>query len=74
MISDPTQAFNLDLSFGRELSSSSAPSDVIRTSLTRNIGNRFPDVHEEIVAAFNDHIPARSDGKQLTESVETFWN
>jgi hypothetical protein len=62
----------LDLCFGRELSLDSGHFDVIRTSMTRNIGKRFPDVHEEMVAAFNDHIPAKGDGKQLIESVKTF--
>ena len=72
MKSEPPQAFNLDLCFGQDLSSSSANFDVIKTSLTRNIGKRFPDVREEIVAAFNDHIPVKSDGKQLTESAKTY--
>ena len=30
---------------------------VIRNELTRNIGNVFPDLREEIVLAFNDKIP-----------------
>jgi hypothetical protein len=43
---------------------------VVRAPLTRNIEVRFPDVRNEIIAAFSDHIPARSDGKRLL-SVKT---
>ncbi|KAF8733251.1 hypothetical protein AX14_003987 [Amanita brunnescens Koide BX004] len=34
---------------------------VVKTSLTRNVEVRFPDVYDEIIAAFSDHIPARSN-------------
>ncbi|KAF8324738.1 cytochrome P450 [Amanita rubescens] len=33
---------------------------VVRTPLTRNIGVRFLDVRDEIITAFNDHIPVRN--------------
>ncbi|KAK7442539.1 hypothetical protein VKT23_016137 [Stygiomarasmius scandens] len=35
--------------------------DLVKTTLTRNISVRFPDVRDEIVAAFTDEIPAQSD-------------
>ena len=35
---------------------------ILRTALTRNIGVRFPDIRDEVVAAFKDLIPAKSDG------------
>ncbi|KAJ7204783.1 cytochrome P450 [Mycena pura] len=35
---------------------------VVRTALTRNIGVRFPDIRDEVVAALKDLIPAKSDG------------
>ena len=37
---------------------------IIRSQLTRNLGALFPDVREEIVASFNDIIPAK-DGSVL---------
>ncbi|KAF8697276.1 hypothetical protein AX14_001384, partial [Amanita brunnescens Koide BX004] len=46
-------------SFIREMIASAA--QVVRAPLTRNIEVRFPDVRNEIIAAFSDHIPARSD-------------
>ena len=38
---------------------------VVKTSLTRNVEVRFPDVYDEIIAAFSDHIPARSNGNHF---------
>jgi hypothetical protein len=35
---------------------------VIRTSLSRNVGNRFPDVRDEIVCAFSDLLPFKDAG------------
>lgn len=37
---------------------------IIRSQLTRNLGALFPDVREEIIASFNDIIPAK-DGSVL---------
>ncbi|KAJ8088075.1 hypothetical protein PM082_013626 [Marasmius tenuissimus] len=34
---------------------------VVRTPLTQNINARLNDVHDEIVTAFNDHIPVKDD-------------
>ncbi|KAF8330122.1 cytochrome P450 [Amanita rubescens] len=34
---------------------------VIRTPLTRNVGVRYPDVLDEIITAFNDHIPIKNE-------------
>jgi N-acetyl-anhydromuramyl-L-alanine amidase AmpD len=35
---------------------------VIRTPMTRNIGTCFPDIRCEVVAAFQDLVPAKTDG------------
>jgi hypothetical protein len=35
---------------------------VIRTSLTRNVGHRFPDVRDEIVCSFANLIPLQGEG------------
>ena len=37
----------------------------VRTPLTRNIEVKFPDVRDEIIVAFSDHIPATRDGDNL---------
>lgn len=42
---------------------------VVRTPLTRNIEVQFPDVRDEIIVAFSDHIPATSDGNDLVTVV-----
>ena len=42
---------------------------VVRTPLTRNIEVKFPDVRDEIIVAFSDHIPATSDGNDLVTVV-----
>ncbi|KAJ6457419.1 cytochrome P450 [Mycena vitilis] len=34
---------------------------VIRTSLTRNVGQRFPDVRDEIACSFSDLIPVQGE-------------
>ncbi|KAJ7036533.1 cytochrome P450 [Mycena alexandri] len=34
---------------------------VIRTSLTRNVGHRFPDVRDEILQSFNDLVPVQGE-------------
>ncbi|KAF7317664.1 Cytochrome P450 [Mycena kentingensis (nom. inval.)] len=34
---------------------------VIRTSLSRNVGSRFPDIRDEIVCAFGDLLPLTGD-------------
>ena len=39
--------------------------DTVRGSLTRNIGTMFPEVRDEIVAAFTDEIPVK-DGTSLS--------
>ena len=61
MISDQTQAFDLGLPFGRP----DDLADLIRSPLTRNIEARFPDVRDEIIAAFSDHIPVKSNGNHF---------
>ena len=40
-------------------------SHLIRIPLTRNIEVKFPDVRDEIIAAFSDHVPVKSDGNRF---------
>jgi hypothetical protein len=55
MASNPAQA-----SFIREMIRNAA--QVVKTPLTRNVKVKFPDVRDEIITAFGDHIPVMSDG------------
>ncbi|KAJ3543507.1 hypothetical protein NM688_g5847 [Phlebia brevispora] len=48
--------------FGHSLHSNPYHVAVVRQQLTRHLGTVFPDIRDEIVAAFGDNIPARSDG------------
>lgn len=36
--------------------------DVVRSHLTRNIAALFPDVQDEIAAAFPEYIPTKGNG------------
>ena len=36
--------------------------EIVRQELTRNIPAIFDDLHDEMVRAFGDHIPATSTG------------
>lgn len=58
MASNPAQA-----SFIREMIRTSA--QVVKTPLTRNVKVKFPDVRDEIITAFGNHIPVKSDGRYL---------
>ena len=51
-----------DLTFGSDLMGDDSHVDTVRTPLTRNIGAKFLDVRDEIIAAFTGHIPAQSNG------------
>ena len=39
--------------------------DIVRGSMTRNLGNKFPDVRDEIEAAFDDLVP-KTDGERTS--------
>ncbi|SJL14131.1 uncharacterized protein ARMOST_17586 [Armillaria ostoyae] len=51
----------LDYTVGRRFNEDSYHADVVRSSLTRNIGACFADVQDEIQAAFKDNIPMTED-------------
>jgi len=48
---------------GERISTDAYHVATIRTPLTRNIAARFSDIRDEIVAAFDDIIPAKENGK-----------
>ncbi|KAF8330123.1 cytochrome P450 [Amanita rubescens] len=55
----PDDAIHLGPSFSRKLIQ--GLTHAIRTPLTRNIGVRYSDVLDEIITAFNDHIPIKNE-------------
>ena len=60
-ISNLTQTLDLGLTSesGDELA------HLITTPFTRNIEVKFPDVRDEIIVAFSDHIPVKNDGNRF---------
>ena len=52
------QSFQIKYTLGADIVYDHYAIPVIRTTLTRNIGNRFHDMQDEIAAAFTDHMPA----------------
>ncbi|KAH9477540.1 Cytochrome P450 monooxygenase 71 [Psilocybe cubensis] len=44
---------------------------IVRTSLTRNIGTRFADIHDEILTAFSELIPTSNNSWTLVPALET---
>lgn len=40
--------------------------NVVRTSMTRNLGVLFPEVRDEIIVAFEDVLPVQGKGSPLS--------
>lgn len=56
--------FNMDLTIGPE-TYDPFHIEVVRNSLTKNIREKFSELHDEIATAFADYVPTdMSDGKQ----------
>ncbi|KAF8697278.1 hypothetical protein AX14_001385 [Amanita brunnescens Koide BX004] len=55
-----TETFDLGLPFSSPKMADDL-AHLVRSPLTRNIELRFPDVRDEIITAFSDHIPVKSD-------------
>ena len=70
MNSHPLQTRDLDPSFSLRVFEDAV--HVVRTPLTRNIEVKFPDVRDEIIVAFSDHIPATSGGNNFVIFVMKF--
>ncbi|KAJ7263036.1 hypothetical protein C8J57DRAFT_1630959 [Mycena rebaudengoi] len=59
-------ALQTDCTIGPELSINPYYSDTVRTQFTRNLGRCFPEVHNEIVSAFEDVLALdREEWKEL---------
>ncbi|KAI0033518.1 cytochrome P450 [Vararia minispora EC-137] len=52
------RAFEMTYTFGREIAMNQYHANVIRGQFTRHIGVLFDEVYDEMVAAFNDIVPA----------------
>ncbi|KIL65456.1 hypothetical protein M378DRAFT_162080 [Amanita muscaria Koide BX008] len=61
----PTEAtretFSTDLTLGADLFDDPFHIEIVKGPLTRNIGAKFADVQDEIIAAFDDFIPVQGD-------------
>ncbi|KAF7367742.1 hypothetical protein MSAN_00838100 [Mycena sanguinolenta] len=49
---------------GRELAENNYHLDLVRTTLTRNLHNCFPDVRDEIICAFDDVLQLQGSGAE----------
>jgi hypothetical protein len=56
------QLLHLEHTIGHEQHHDPFQIAVIRSAMTRNIGAGFHDIRSEIVAAFEDLVPAKADG------------
>ncbi|KAL0574353.1 hypothetical protein V5O48_007595 [Marasmius crinis-equi] len=61
IIHHTTRTLFSDSTFGKALRTDPYHVNIIRGTLTRSIGNRFPEVREEMMAAFKDEIPVTDE-------------
>jgi len=59
------ELFYSDITIGPEHIEDPIHTEIAKGPLTKNIGARFADVQDEIVAAFDDYIPATESGDCL---------
>jgi hypothetical protein len=57
------QLLQLEYTIGHEQHYDPYQIVVVRNAMTRNIGVCFPDIRNELVAAFEDLVPATTGGK-----------
>ncbi|KIL60298.1 hypothetical protein M378DRAFT_26609 [Amanita muscaria Koide BX008] len=55
------ESLSSDLTIGPEFFDDPFQVEIVKGPLTRNIGTKFADVHDEIIAAFDDFIPTQGD-------------
>jgi hypothetical protein len=66
------QLLQLEYTIGHEQHHDPYQIVVIRSPMTRNIGVCFPDIRNEVVAAFEDLVPATTGGN-LTVLETYLW-
>ena len=55
------RTLQMNYTLGRDINVAPFHLEVIRKSLTRNIGERFADMFEELEMAFNEYIPRQTN-------------
>ncbi|TFK66593.1 cytochrome P450 [Pluteus cervinus] len=55
------ETLQMEFTFGKGVKEVPYHTGTIRTPLTRNLANRFPDIQDEIAASFAEHVPAKED-------------
>ncbi|KAJ7140569.1 cytochrome P450 [Mycena crocata] len=58
-----------DMIFGPEIRKNPYHLPAVLSSMTRNLGRRFPDIHDEIVSAFQDVMPVEGTDWKLVSVV-----
>jgi len=65
-LSSPVAAYKFlqgDYTIGRDTFENPFHVTVVRSQLTRNLANKFNEMREELIAAFEDCIPCKGSGK-----------
>lgn len=57
-----TQAFESKYTIGPEIAEDSWHRELVRTHLTKRLDALFPDVHDEVVAAFDEYLDGLDTG------------
>ncbi|KAM6503737.1 Cytochrome P450 [Amanita muscaria] len=63
-----------DLTVGPEQFDDPFNAEVIKGPLTRNIGAKFPDIQDEIAAAFEEYVPVKGDEWTKVKAYTTIMN
>ncbi|KAJ7620650.1 cytochrome P450 [Mycena polygramma] len=64
-------SLQMDFTMGREITDNSYHVDVVRSKLTRNLGKCFPDLHDEIICAFDEILALDGTGWKLVTVLPT---
>ncbi|ESK96224.1 cytochrome p450 [Moniliophthora roreri MCA 2997] len=59
------ETFHADLVLGKQPGQDPYHVGVIQGTLTRNLGAKFPEIYDEMLAAFNDEVPPTDDWVQV---------
>lgn len=65
------QYLQLDYTLGKQLLSNPYHIDVIRMAVTRNIGARFQEIHDEVSRAYSDAIKLTGNGESQKDLTFT---
>ncbi|KZT50827.1 cytochrome P450 [Calocera cornea HHB12733] len=65
MIEGQARSIALEYTVGREVAYNPWHTSVIRKQMTQNLGTKFPEIYEEIVAAFQDELVLPDSGEWM---------